>query len=154
LIHNRNYDDRQTILPTLTDKSDPVIFLTVVVNTSSLVYDDIVRLFFLVVDGESSILSGELREKSDQFHPLRDTRLVDLKLVGLILDKVSGMRVTIPIYLSKRTFNPLPHFFNSRRPTPLLNPPSVIFPLNPSLVIFPSYFHNNLPKRHMMCSHC
>jgi hypothetical protein len=111
------------------------------------VYDDIVRLFFLPVDGESSILSEELRQKSDQFHPLRDTRLVDLKgSVGLILDKVSGMRVTIPIDLSKRTFIPLPHFFNSRRPTPLLNPPSVIFPLNPSLVIFPSYFHNNFPQ--------
>ena len=38
------------------------------------------------------------------------------------------MRVTIPIDLSTRPFIPLPHFFNSRRTPPLLNPTLVLFP--------------------------
>ena len=77
---------------------------------------------------EASILAGELPEESDQFRFLRTTRLATLKdTVGLILTKTSAMRVTIPIGLSTRPFIPLPRFFNSRRPAPLLNPSLVIF---------------------------
>jgi len=85
------------------DKSDPVIFLSVTVNTWGHVYDT--------------------------FHFLRTTRLTNLKdSVRLILTKSSTMRVTIPIDLSTWPFIPLPRFFNSRRPAPLLNPFLVIFP--------------------------
>ena len=110
------------------DKSDPVIFLSVSVNTSGHIYEDFVRLLFLHAKREASILVGELPEESDQFRFLRAARLATLKgTVGLILAKVSAMRVTIPIDLSTRPFIPLSRFFNSRRPGPLLNPSLVIF---------------------------
>ena len=38
--------------------------------------------------------------------------------VGLILGKVSQMRVSIPLDLSTRPFVPLPHFLRSHRPPP------------------------------------
>ena len=61
--------------------------------------------------------------RNQQFRFLRAARLTNIKgSVGLILDKVSTMRVTIPIDLSTRPFIPLPRFFNSRRTPPLLNP--------------------------------
>ena len=111
------------------DKPEPIIFLSVVVNTSGRVYADFVRLFFLHTHRETSILSGELPEESDQFHFLRTPHLVNLKgSVGLILAKVSTMKVTIPIDLSTRSFIPLPLFFNSRRSTPLLTPSLVLLP--------------------------
>ena len=111
-----------------TDKPDPVIFLPVAVNTSGHIYEDFVRLLFLHAHREASILAGELPEESDQFRFLRDARLETLKdTVGLIFDKTSALRVTIPIDLSTRTFIPLPRFFNSRRPVRLLNPSLVIF---------------------------
>ena len=72
---------------------------------------------------------GELPEESDQFRFLRASRLSNLKgSVGLILVKVSVMRVTIPIDLSTRPFIPLPHFLNSRRVSPLLNQSLVLIP--------------------------
>ena len=83
------------------DKPDPVIFLPVVVNTSGHIYEDFVRLLFLHTHRETSILTGELHEESDQFRFLRATRLATRKdTVGLILAKASSMRVTIPIDLS------------------------------------------------------
>ncbi len=76
------------------------MFLPITVRTSGHVYEDFPRQFFL--------------------HPYRDVRflrvshLTNLKgSVGLILVKVSGIRVTIPIDLSTRSFIPLPRFFNS-----------------------------------------
>jgi hypothetical protein len=99
------------------------------VSTSGRVYDDFVRLLFLHVHREASILAGESPEASDQFRFLRAPRLANLKgSVGLILAKAFVIRVTIPIDLSTRSFIPLPHFFNSRRETPLLNPSLVLFP--------------------------
>ena len=113
------------------DKPDPVIFLSVSANTSGRIYDDFVCLLFLHAHREASILAGELPEESDQFRFLRAARLANLKVtVGLILAKASAMRVTIPIDLSTRPFIPLPRFFNSRRPAPLLNPSLVIFCLS------------------------
>ena len=110
------------------DKSDRVIFLSVVVNTSGRIYEDFVRQLFLHVHREANILAGELHKESDQFRFLRTAPLATLKgTVGLILAKTSAMRVTIPIDLSTRPFIPLPHFFNSRRPAPRLNPSIVIF---------------------------
>ena len=47
------------------DKTDSVIFLSVTANTSGRIYDDFVRLLFLHVHRETSILAGELPEESD-----------------------------------------------------------------------------------------
>ena len=105
--------------------------MSVTVNTSGRVYDDFVRIIFLHVHRETSILPGEFAEESDQFRFL-NLHLVNLKgsarSVGLILDKDSTMGVTIPIDLSTRSFIPLPRFFNSRRSHPLLTPSLVLFP--------------------------
>ena len=110
------------------DKPDPVIFLPVAVNTSGRIYEDFVRLLFLYAHREASILAGELPDESDQFRFLRAACLATLRgTEGLILAKASAMRVTIPIDLSTRSFIPLPRFFNSRHPAPLLNPSLVIF---------------------------
>jgi hypothetical protein len=90
------------------------------------VYEDFSRLLFLHAYRESSILTGELPEESEQFRFWRDSRLANLKdSVGLILSKSSVMRVTIPIDLSTRSFIPLPRFFNSRRVS-LLNQSSLV----------------------------
>ena len=95
----------------------PVVLMSVDVNTSVRLYD------------ESSPLSAELPEESDQFRFLCTVWLVNLKgSVGLILTKSSGMRVTIPLDLYTRSFIPLPHFFRSRRAPPLLTPLLVLFP--------------------------
>jgi hypothetical protein len=86
-------------------------------------------LIFLHAHREASILAGELPQESEQFIFLRTARLANIKgSVGLILAKTFGMRVTTPIDLSTRPFIPLPHFFNSRRTPPLLNPSLVLFP--------------------------
>ena len=50
-----------------TDSPDPIVFLTVTVNTSGHVYDDFIHLFFLYVYRDASILTGELTEESEQF---------------------------------------------------------------------------------------
>jgi hypothetical protein len=111
------------------DRSDPIMFLSIVVSTSGHVYEDFTRLFFLHVHREASILSGELPEESEQFRFLRASHLANLKgSVGLILAKVSVMWVTIPIDLSTRSFIPLPRFLNSRRVSPLLNQSLVLIP--------------------------
>ncbi len=48
--------------------------------------------------------------------------------VGLILTKVSVMRISIPLDLSSRPFIPLPRFICRRRPLPLLAPSLVFTP--------------------------
>jgi hypothetical protein len=47
------------------DRSDPIVFLPVAVNTLGRAYDDFVRLFFLYENRESSILVGELPVSSE-----------------------------------------------------------------------------------------
>ena len=111
------------------DRSDPIVFLLITVNTSGRIYEDFTRLLFLHTHREASILDGELPEETEQFRFLRPSRLVNLQgSVGLILDKASVMRVTIPIDLSTCPFIPLPRFFNSRRMPPLLNQSLVLIP--------------------------
>ena len=112
-----------------TDRPDAIVFLPIAVSTSGRVYEDFPRLFFLHTHREASILSGELPEESEQFRFFRASRLANLKdSVGLILAKVSVIRVTIPIDLSTRSFIPLPCFLNSRRVFPLLNQCLVLIP--------------------------
>jgi hypothetical protein len=43
-----------------TDRPDPIVFLSIVVNTSGRVYEDFSRLLFLPTHRETSILVGEL----------------------------------------------------------------------------------------------
>ena len=99
-------------------------------------YDEFIRLLFLNAHREASALPGELPEESDQFLFLRVSCFTNLKgSVGLILSKVSGIRIGIPLDLSSRisgleylwTFR-LPRFIRSRHPTTLLDPSLVLFP--------------------------
>ena len=46
--------------------------------------------------------------------------------IGLMLAKVSVMRVTIPLDLSTWSFIPLPRFIHTRTTTPLLTPSIVL----------------------------
>ena len=78
---------------------------------------------------EASVLSKELSEESDQFRFLRFACLANLKgSVGLILVKVSVMRISIPLDLSSRSVIPLSRFIRSLCPTLLLDPPLALFP--------------------------
>jgi hypothetical protein len=60
------------------DRPDPIVFLTITVSTSGRVYEDFVRLLFLHVYREASILAEELPEESEQFRFLRASRLSNL----------------------------------------------------------------------------
>jgi len=108
---------------------DQIAFIPVTVDTSGLVYDDFDRLLFLHTHHDASALTNELPEESDQFRFLRATSLANLKgAIGLILTKVSVVRISIPLDLSSRSFIPLPCFIRSRRLIPLLAPSLVLFP--------------------------
>jgi hypothetical protein len=65
------------------------------------------RLLFLHAHREVSALDNEIPEESGQFRFLR-------------VAKASGMRISIPLDLSSRSFIPLPRFICRRRPIPLL----------------------------------
>ncbi len=110
-------------------RPDPTAFIPVTVDTSGRNYDDFSRLLFFNAHHETSVLTNELLEKSDQFHFLRVTCLSNLTgSVGLTLAKALVMRISIPLDLSSRPFIPLPRFIRSRRPIPLLDPSLVLFP--------------------------
>ncbi len=69
-----------------------------------------------------------MSEESDQFRFIRTPCLDNLKgSIGLMLGKVSVMRVTIPLDLSTRSFIPLPRFIRTRTTTTLLTPSIVLF---------------------------
>jgi hypothetical protein len=79
------------------NRTDPIVFLPIVVSTSGRVYEAFTRLFFLHAHREASILAGELPQESEQFRFLRSSRLANLKdSVGLILSKTSAMRLLFP----------------------------------------------------------
>jgi hypothetical protein len=111
------------------NRPDPITFLTVPVDTSDQIYDDFSRLLFLYANREASALTNEIPEESDQFRFLRTGSHTNIKgSVGLILTKVSSMRISIPFDLSSRFFIPLPCFIRSRHPLPLLGPSLVFTP--------------------------
>ena len=108
---------------------EPIAFMPVGVDTSGRIYDDFLRLLFLHAHRESSALTNDIPEESGQFRFLRAPCFTNIKgSVGLILAKVSGMRISIPLDLSSRPFIPLPRFIRSRRPTTLLVPSLVFSP--------------------------
>ena len=76
------------------DKSDPVIFLSVSVNTSGHIYEDFVRLLFLHAKREASILVGELPEESDQFRFLHPLYIYWLKRLFVKRGKARGKEDT------------------------------------------------------------
>jgi hypothetical protein len=47
------------------DRPDPIVILSITVNTSGNVYEDFTRLIFLHTHREVSILAGELPEESE-----------------------------------------------------------------------------------------
>ena len=111
------------------NRPDPIVFITLTVDTTGRVYDEFIRLLFLHDHRESSDLTNELPEESDQFRFLHASCFTNLKgVVGLIMAKTSGIRISIPLDLSSRPSVPLPRFIRSRRPTPLLAPSLVLFP--------------------------
>jgi hypothetical protein len=80
-------------------------------------------------DPIASALTNELTEESDQFRFLEASCFANLKgAVGLIMAKVSPMRISIPLDLSSRPCIPLPRFIRSCRPVPFLPPSLVLFP--------------------------
>jgi hypothetical protein len=108
---------------------DPIAFIPLPVDTTGRMYDEFIRLLFLHPHRETSVLTNEFPEESDQLLFLRVSCLANLKgAVGLIMAKASAMRISIPSDLSSRTCVPLPRFIRSCRPTPLLVPSLVFFP--------------------------
>ena len=112
------------------DRPEPIAFMPVSVDTSDRIYDDFLHLLFLHVHREALTLANDIPEESGHFRFLRAACLANMKgSVGLILAKVSDMRISIPFDLSSRTFIPLPRFIHSKRPTTLLDPSLVFSPL-------------------------
>ena len=90
---------------------DPIDFIPWSVDSTGLLYDEFIRLLFLYDHRETSTLTNELSEESDQFRFLRSSCFANLMgAVGLIMAKTSAMRVTIALDLSSRSFIPLPRF--------------------------------------------
>ena len=84
--------------------------------------------YCFLLSPETSALTNEIPEESDQFRFLRAACFANIKgSVGLILAKTSDIRISIPLDLSCRPFIPLPCFIRSSRTTPLLVP-SLVFP--------------------------
>ncbi len=111
------------------NRPEPIVFMSVAVDTVVRIYEDFSRLLFLYAHREASTLSNEIPEESEQFRFLRTTSFDNIKgSVGLILTKESAMRISIPVDLSSRPFIPLPRFMRSRRVTPLLAPSLVFSP--------------------------
>ena len=98
-------------LPSGLRGSDPIVFMSVVVNTSDHIYDDCLRLIFLHAHRETSALDGELSEESDRFRFFQSACLANRKdSVGLILDKTESFHTSPSLHslssrpLSSRSF--------------------------------------------------
>jgi hypothetical protein len=112
------------------NRPDPIAFIPLAVDTTGRLYEEFIRLLFLHAHREASALANELSEESVQFRFLRASCFANLKgVVGLIMVKASGMRISIPLDLASRSSTPFPRFIRSCRPTPLLAPSLVLFPL-------------------------
>jgi hypothetical protein len=73
---------------------DPIAFIPLAVDTTGRMYDEFIRLLVLHSHRETSALTNELSEESDQFLFLHVSCFANLKgAVGLIMAKASTMRV-------------------------------------------------------------
>jgi hypothetical protein len=69
---------------------DPIVFIPLTVDTTGRMYDEFIRLLFLHTHRETSTLTNELPEESDQFRFLHVSCFTNLKgVVGLIMTKAS-----------------------------------------------------------------
>ena len=67
-------------------------------DTTGRMYDEFIRLLFLYTHRETSVLSNELSQESDQFRFLLTSCFANLKgAVGLIMTKSSAMRISRPL---------------------------------------------------------
>ena len=115
------------------DQLEHLRFMPTAVSTSGRINEEFLRLLFLHANREASASAGELPEESAQFRFIRAACWANLKgSIGLMLGKVSVMRVTISLDLSTRSFIPLPRFILTRTTESLLTP-SIVF-LNQSCV--------------------
>ncbi len=111
------------------NRPDPIAVIPLAVDTTGRLYDEFIGLLFLYAHREASALTNELPEESDQFRFLRASCFANLKgAVGMMMEKSSGIRISISLDLSSRSFIPIPRFIRSRRPTPHLYPSLVLFP--------------------------
>ena len=103
------------------NRSGPIDFIPLTVDTTGCLYDDFFRLFFLYTHRESSVLTNELPEVSDQFRFIRTECFTNLKV--LLVWSWWKCRLCGFQFLST-----LSRFIRSCRPTPLLDPFLVLFP--------------------------
>ena len=97
-------------------------------DTIGRLYDEFIRLLFLDAHREAMVLDNELPEDSDQFRFLRSSCFTNLKgVVGLIMEKVSAIRISIPLDLSSWSFIPFPRFIRSCRHTDCGSFPNTFF---------------------------
>ena len=83
------------------DRSDPIAFLPLLVDTTVRLYDDFIRFRCFHNHRDASSLTNELPEESDEFRFLRSTYWVNLKSSDdLILAECSPMWISIPLDLS------------------------------------------------------
>jgi hypothetical protein len=62
-----------------TNRPDPIAFLPAAVDTTGRLYDDFSRLLFLHTHRETSALTNEIPEESDQFRFLRAVCYANIK---------------------------------------------------------------------------
>ncbi len=68
------------------NRKDPIAFFPAAVDTTGRLYDDFSHLLFLHTHRDSSVLTNEIPEESDQFRFLRVTCYANIKgSLGLIL---------------------------------------------------------------------
>ncbi len=80
------------------DRPYPIAFMPLAVDTSDRIYDDFLRLLFLHMYREGSVLDNDIPEESSPFRFLRAVCLANIKVsVGFILAKGSTMRISIPL---------------------------------------------------------
>jgi hypothetical protein len=97
-IKNNHYRQKYAELPA------PVVFMSVPASTSGRINEQFLHLMFLDAHRDTSVMTGEFPEESDQLRFIRTDCLANLKgSIGLMLSKDSTMRVTIPLDLSTRS---------------------------------------------------
>ena len=109
---------------------DPIAFIPLAVDTTGRMYDEFIRLLFLHAHRETSVLTNELPEESDQFRFLRascfanlkgtvgfnngeSVGYVDLNTVGPFVSVLCSCSVFYSFTSSYTTFSPFFRIFRS-----------------------------------------